>query len=63
MSLDQLAQRIARYLGSLPEVRDLVLEEPEPISFSESSPDIFVRRCIVTWSDGQKYNVEIRPTA
>ncbi len=62
MSLDQVAQRLSRYLSSIPEAKELVLEEPEPISFSESSPDIFVRRLIVTWSDGQKYCVEIRPT-
>lgn len=61
MSLDRVSEQIAKHLKSLPEVEGVVEENPEPISLSESSADLFVKRLIVTWG-GSKYRIEIRPT-
>lgn len=62
MNLEHVTNQVAKQLRSLPDVAEVVLENPEPISLSESSADLFVKRLIVTWADGSKYRIEIRPT-
>lgn len=62
MNLDHVTERIVRQLTAMDGVQEVVREDPEPISLSESSADIFVKRLIVTWEDGARYQVEIRPT-
>lgn len=62
MNLEHVAEQIARQLRALSEVKEVIRENPEPLSLSESSADIFIKRLIVTWEGGARYQVEIRPT-
>jgi hypothetical protein len=62
MNLEHVAEQIAKQLSALNEVEEVAREDPEPLSLSESSADIFVKRLIVTWEGGARYQVEIRPT-
>lgn len=62
MNLEHVTEQLTKQIRSLAEIQAVEPESPEPMALSESSADIFVRRLIVTWSDGSKYRVEIRPT-
>jgi hypothetical protein len=62
MNLEHVTEQLSKQIASLADVQAVDRENPEPMSLSESSADIFVRRLIVTWSDGSKYRVEVRPT-
>lgn len=62
MNLETVTEQIVKQLNAMEDVEEVVRENPEPISLSESSADIFVKRLIVTWEGGSRYQVEIRPT-
>lgn len=62
MNLEHVTEQIAKQLSALSEVEEVTRENPEPLKLSESSADIFVKRLIVTWQGGARYQVEIRPT-
>lgn len=62
MNLELVAGEIVKQLRAMDAVETVVREDPEPMSLSESSADIFVKRLILTWEGGARYSVEIRPT-